>query len=80
MADHIEFVAYTGLRVEEALRLTWRDVTLRVIKVDGVLRSQSEMTVPGTKTRRSHATLALGDMPSLILLKRKKEAGDNPLE
>lgn len=79
LADHIEFVAYTGLRVEEALRLTWRDVTLRVIKVDGVLRSQSEMTVPGTKTRRSHATLALGDMPSLILLKRKKEAGDNPL-
>jgi integrase len=78
LADYIEFVSYTGLRVEEALRLTWRDVTLKVIKVDGVLRSQSEMTVPGTKTRRSHATFALGDMPSLILLKRKKEGGDNP--
>jgi integrase len=76
LADYIEFVSYTGLRVEEALRLTWRDVTLRVIKVDGILRSQSEMTVPGTKTPRSHATLALGDMPALILLKRKKMVGD----
>jgi integrase len=78
LADYIAFVSYTGLRVEEALRLTWRDVTLKFIKVDGALRSQSEMTVPGTKTRRSHATLALGDMPALILLKRQKMGGDNP--
>jgi integrase len=79
VADYIEFVSYTGLRVEEALRLTWRDVTLRVTEVDGVTHSQSEMTVPGTKTQTSRASLALGVLPALLLLKRQKMGvGDEP--
>ena len=79
LADYIEFISYTGLRVEEALRLKWTDLTLQFIKVDGVLHSQSEITVPGTKTKRSQATLALGDRPSFILYMRREMAGDNPL-
>lgn len=79
LADYIEFISYTGLRVEEALRLTWRDVSVRVTEVDGVMRSQSEMTVPGTKTKRSHATLALGVLPSLLLTQRQKGAAGDQL-
>lgn len=77
LADYIEFVSYTGLRVEEALRLTWHEMSLKVTEVDGVMRSQSEMTVPGTKTQRSRATLALGVLPTLLLIERQKgPAGD----
>jgi integrase len=77
LADYIEFISYTGLRVEEALRLKWTDLSLSVTEDrPGVLLSQSEMTVPGTKTRRSHATLALGVLPSLLLLKRQQMTGD----
>lgn len=79
LADYIEFISYTGLRVEEALRLTWRDVSVRVTDHDGVMRSQSEMTVPGTKTQRSRATLALGVLPSLLLIDRQKGAAGEQL-
>lgn len=85
LADYIEFISYTGLRVEEALRLSWRDVTLKVTEADGMMHSQSgmrslsEMDVPGTKTQRSRATLALGVLPSLLLLKRKEMAQGHEL-
>ncbi len=77
LADYIEFIYYTGLRVEEALRLTWRDVALKVWEDEntGEVQSDSEMTVPGTKTQSSHATLGLGVLPSMVLLKRKEEQG-----
>lgn len=78
LADYIEFISYTGLRVEEALRLTWRDFTLSVTEADGVMSSQSEMTVPGTKTQGSRAGLPLGVLPSVLLLKRQEMAGDEP--
>ena len=57
LADYVEFVSHTGLRVEEALRLTWQQVSLRFDEdADGShLRSFTEMTVPGTKTQNAQA-------------------------
>ena len=64
LANYIEFISFTGLRVEEALRLTWRDVSLRIIEdSSGVLLSQSEMTAPGTKTSGRQRRLPLGLPP-----------------
>lgn len=74
LADYIEFISYTGLRVEEALRLTWRDISVNLYEEGGKLKSNSEFTVPGTKTQRSRATLALGVLPALLLIERQKGA------
>lgn len=53
MADYIMFTTHAGLRVEENLRLTAADFT-RDRQLDRVL-----VTVPGTKTAGSQATIPL---------------------
>ena len=77
MADYVEFIAFTGLRVEEALRLTWRDVRidLRAGEGDAILNN-TEITVPGTKTARAQASLALSLIPALVLQRRQAQALD----
>lgn len=52
LADHIEWTTKTGLRVEETLRLTIKDFGPDFTTV----------TVPGTKTASSQATLPLGSI------------------
>lgn len=75
LADYIEFVSFTGLRVEEALRLTWKDISIRITEDSpGVLLSRSEMTAPGTKTVHSRARLALGLLPSVLLSRIKRDS------
>lgn len=58
--------------------MTWRDVTLRFVTTpEGIVKSKSEVTVPGTKTQRSHGTIAIATEPALILARMEKEKGDN---
>jgi hypothetical protein len=54
MADYVDFICFTGLRVEEALRLT--------VKSFGVNPRTGLMSIaiPGTKTASAAATLPLG--------------------
>lgn len=63
VADFIEFTAETGLRVEESLRLTWAELDLL----------SGDITVPGSKTTGSQATLPLSAL-ALSLLKRRRMA------
>ena len=75
LADYIEFVTYTGLRVEEALRLRWSDVRGTIQRGENgelVTTKDAEITVPGTKTASAQATLALGLAPAMLLHKRAK--------
>lgn len=75
LADYIEFVSHTGLRVEENLRLRWLDVHLSIFTDEkGALVSRSEITVPGTKTSSAQATLPMAIAPAIILRKRKELA------
>lgn len=66
VANFIEWTTLTGLRIEESLRLTWGD-----IGVDGAVLSDvwvfSSVTVPGTKTATSQATLPLGAAAGKVL-------------
>jgi len=64
LADYITFVAQTGLRVEEALRLEWThiDLTRRCI------------AVPGTKTANSAAPIPVGDEVVGLLARRQATA------
>ena len=54
----IEFITLTGLRIEEALRLTYADLEVTCLDVD--IWVYSSMSVPGLKTMGSQATLPLG--------------------
>jgi integrase len=75
LADYVGFVSHTGLRVEENLRLQWSEVHLHIFTNEkGVLTSNSELTVPGTKTSSAQATLPLAIAPAIILRKRKELA------
>ena len=75
-ADFIEFQVNVGMRVEEALRLTWADVQL-AFERDGAgsVVSRSEITVPGTKTERAQASLAINLVAALLLQRRHEERG-----
>ena len=77
MADYIEWVCFTGMRVEETLRLKFDDVRLDIREEGNRLVSYSEFTVPGTGD--APVTLALALIPAL-LIKRRLEArtGSNP--
>jgi len=77
MADYVEWVCFTGMRVEEVLRMTWDDVRLDIRNEPdpktgkASLVSYSEMTVPGTKTFDAQASLAISLRPALLLWKRR---------
>nr|WP_316651563.1 site-specific integrase [uncultured Gellertiella sp.] len=58
IAAFIEWTTLTGLRIEESLRLTWGDTSL----------NQGTISVPGTKTGTSQATLPLGAKAASLLL------------
>lgn len=81
LANYVELVSLTGLRVEEALRLKWREVSLRIITTpEGKTVSRSEMTVPGTKTKGSQATNAIALSPTLLLMQMDLERKDKSPE
>lgn len=73
MADYVEWACFTGLRVEESLALTWDEVRLDIRAEGSRTVSYSDMTVPGTKTIGSQATLALALIPALLLKRRFDE-------
>lgn len=79
MADYVEWTCFTGLRVEETLRLTWDEVRLDIREEGSRMVSHSEMVAPGTKTTDAQASLALALIPAL-LLKRRFEERENPRE
>jgi integrase len=59
LAAYIDFVAYSGLRVEEALALPPRGISYSFPTAGGNHRERASVTVMGTKTAGSHATLPL---------------------
>lgn len=63
LADYVEFVCLTGLRVEEALRLKRSD--FRDLGTD-----RPVMFVPGTKTRSAAASLPLSGAAAAIVRRR----------
>ncbi len=69
LADFIEWTTYTGLRIEESLRLALKDVNLHH---DGSFDNPlvGDVTVPGTKTANAQATLPLGTEAATILHRR----------
>jgi integrase len=69
LADYIEWTCYTGFRVEETLRLCWREVFMQ--GADGAIDpNRMSVTVPGMKTAGSHATLPLGRPAAMVYLRR----------
>ena len=71
-ADYIEWTCYTGLRVEETLRLTWRDITFNHGPDGRLIPEKMAMTAPGTKTANSQAALPLGKEACLIIVRRRE--------
>lgn len=59
LADLIEWTVLVGLRIEESLRLTWSDVLVRP--------THWAISVPGTKTSGSQATLPLSADAKAVL-------------
>lgn len=59
LAQYIRFVTRSGLRVEEALALTPSMLSYTFPTAGGDLRERASITVEGTKTAGSHATLPL---------------------
>jgi integrase len=77
----VELVSLTGLRVEEALRLKWGEVTIRIRPtIDGKVVSRSEITIPGTKTKGAQATIAIALLPALLLRRMSEETSAGPHE
>jgi site-specific recombinase XerD len=66
-SDYIELIAKTGLRVEEALRLKVRHYT-----------GEQTLLVPGTKTLRSQATIAIMPRAEEIIVGRIRSVKDDP--
>lgn len=56
----VSVLAYTGMRPEEALALTWGDVQARTIIVDKAVRPDG--TIKATKTRRNRTTRLLAPL------------------
>ena len=59
MADFLQFVTLTGLRVEEALRLTWADIIERP--------TRTIIAVPGTKTANAVRTVPISAAAVAVL-------------
>jgi integrase len=78
MADYVEWVCFTGMRVEEVLRMAWDDVRLDIREEPGKVApvSYSEMRYT---TQGAQATLAISLRPALLLKRRFAErAGADP--
>ncbi|MFT3671274.1 tyrosine-type recombinase/integrase [Aestuariivirga sp.] len=69
MADYIPFIVFTGLRVEEALRLYPKDFA-------GLDSDKPTIKVPGSKTKSSEATVPLFKEAAMIVKKRIARQGD----
>lgn len=67
-ASYLRWAALTGLRVEETLRLRWSDFNSAL----------TEVTVPGTKTLSSQATLALHPVATAVLVSLAQAAPHAP--
>lgn len=81
LADYIELVSLTGLRVEEAIRLKWGELDLRISTTpEGKTVSRSKMTVPGTKTSGAQQTNAIALIPALLLMRMDQERTDRSPE
>lgn len=65
----IQWTTRTGLRIEESLRLTWKDVSLH----------RGEVTVPGLKTSSAQATLPLGHEALEVLARVGHQTFGDPL-
>ena len=63
LADLLEFITLTGLRVEEALRLTWADIVKRP--------TRTVLAVPGSKTDTAQRTLPISDAAAAVLEARR---------
>jgi len=72
MADYVDFVCTTGLRVEEALRITGREFS-------GLGTDKPNMNVPGTKTSGSQATLPLFPQAAQVVIRRRATCGSGRL-
>lgn len=71
VADYVEWASHVGMRVEETLRLTWGDCLIAFEKdEEGKVMNMCEVSVPGTKTERAQASLALASVPALLLARR----------
>lgn len=71
VADYVEWASHVGMRVEETLRLTWSDCLIAFEKdEEGKVVNLCEVSVPGTKTERAQASLALATLPALLLARR----------
>ena len=63
LADLIVWTTLTGLRIEESLRLGWSDIVERP--------NHTAISVPGTKTRGSQASLPISAAAALVLERRR---------
>lgn len=72
LADYVPFICFTGLRVEEALRL-------RAKHFDKLDTDKPTMRVPGRKTKNSEATVPLFREAALIVRKRIRLVGEDNL-
>lgn len=72
MADYVEFICHTGLRVEEALRL--RDTSFTGLDTDKPL-----LGVPGTKTGGSQRTVPISANAAAIARRRIAASKDGRL-
>jgi len=72
MVHYIDFVTQTGLRVEEALRLTRADFSSIIVRhpVTGEESERLIMTVPGLKTSDAQATLPLSARAEAVFRSR----------
>jgi integrase len=77
LADLIEWTTYTGLRIEESLRLRWSDIGCCPER--GTFKGGS-VTVPGLKTAAAQATIPLAEPASLVLANRWNGPPSSPKE
>ncbi|PRH86566.1 hypothetical protein C5L14_14625 [Labrys okinawensis] len=76
LADHIEWTHFTGLRIEETLRVKWSGVSFsRGPEVGPPSPFGMDLFVPGTKTEGSQATIPLSGEAGGLLLRRWFAAG-----
>ena len=78
MADYVEWVCFTGMRVEEVLRMTWDDARLDIREEPGKVAfvSYSEMRYT---TQGAQATLTISLRPALLLKRRFAERAGTDL-
>lgn len=68
LADWIDWTVWTGLRIEESLRLTRGDIEFYEAPDGG--KAKASITVPGLKTYAAQACLPIGDEARALLISR----------